>query len=105
MWSYLVYYVVKNFVVDYIRFKNYIETHAVPFKQVQNPFFSFLVASPIIRTSYAISKMGMIFVFYAVIFFDEKWLKDFAIIISIIAVVVSTLRAFPPMWENIAKKL
>jgi phosphatidylglycerophosphate synthase len=92
----LIYFVIKNFLIDFQRFMEFAGSNKVPFKQLNSPLPKFLVSSPIMRSSYSVSKILMILSFYSLIFVDREELKIFAIVMSVITIVVSLLRAIPP---------
>lgn len=95
----IIYFVVKDFLIDYIRLKKFTRSNQVPFKQIDNRISKFLVSSRPMRSSYAILKMIMIFSFYFYIFEPSSDLETALIIISFITVVVSVLRTAPAMAE------
>jgi len=95
----LIYFILKNFSIDFIRFKQFYYSGNVPFKQLQNNVYKFLVASRFMRACYGFSKMLMIFLFYTLIFRREEWLDNVATIVSIVTVVLSILRSAPAFIE------
>ncbi len=95
----LIYFVVKNFLIDYIRFKKFVQSDSVPFKQLNNKINSFLVSSRFMRASYGTSKMAMIFVFYSQIFYAQDWLNEFSTVVAIFTVAISFLRSAPSFIE------
>lgn len=91
----LIYYVLKNFLVDYHRFTEFIVTSDVPFDQVKNKLGKFLLKSGYMRSSYVILKIAMVELFYFVIFITDDRLRLASVIVGWLTVIISILRTLP----------
>lgn len=92
------YFVVKGFLVDYQRLYRYVRMRKSPFKQVRDKLSKFLVASPYIRSTYLISKIAMIILFYMRIFKESENLEFISIAVAVLAVVISISRTVPAFF-------
>lgn len=91
----LIYFVTKDFLVDYKRMTTFIESEDVPFKQVKGPIAEFLTASRPMRFFYAVIKLVMIALFYVLIFDSRPELVSLASVIAMVTVITSLLRTIP----------
>lgn len=91
----LVFFICKDFLVDFQRFATYMQTSAVPFKQVHGPLATFLTASRFMRFFYAVIKLVMLGLFYLAIFDSSAAVADLAGIVALITVITATLRTLP----------
>ena len=95
----LIFFLVKDFLVDHIRFKKFILASEVPFKQLTDPLNTFLVSSRFMRALYGALKMVMVFVFYALIFYTNADLKRIGTIVTVFTMLVALARTIPVFIE------
>ncbi len=95
----LLYYVVKDFVVDYIRTANLVHTMTTkaPFDQLKRKVSIFLIKSRFMRFSYALAKMLM-FIFLIIALYNSSWIS-FANYFAYFTVFLSLLRSIPVVIE------
>lgn len=100
----LMYFIVKDFIVDYKRLKGTIITGDSPFKQIKNPLGKFLIGSPLLRTPYSAAKIVMFCLFYASIFKEWNELETATTISVIIVITLSILRSAPPLLTSFGQE-
>ncbi|MEM4499744.1 MAG: CDP-alcohol phosphatidyltransferase family protein [Candidatus Woesearchaeota archaeon] len=91
---FLIYYVSKDFLVDYVRFVQYDMTKNVPYAQSKNKINKFLISSRLMRILYGgVCKLSFYFLAYLSLYIPR--LSIYANIVGYITIFVSLLRTLP----------
>ncbi|KXK25894.1 MAG: CDP-diacylglycerol--glycerol-3-phosphate 3-phosphatidyltransferase [candidate division WS6 bacterium OLB20] len=91
----LVYFIVKDFLVDFRRMATFMDSSDVPFKQVSGRLAEFITAGRFMRSFYAVIKLVMIGIFYVWLFDPSEELTALSMAVMIITLIVSFVRTVP----------
>jgi CDP-diacylglycerol--glycerol-3-phosphate 3-phosphatidyltransferase len=100
----LIFFVVKGFLVDFIRFRKFHSSEKAPFDQSKSGFFVLLVKGRPMRALYGASKLIMFFVFYLYVFEPSEVVKNLSLFFYWMTLILAILRSAPVFTEELKLK-